>query len=287
VAKFSIEGIQVSATNEQKAQDEHLTDMFMPRSLLDSGNSAAQENASLPVNKVAEKAVSLCNFDSEMNKSDCLKAFPVYEEVLAGLPSTPGALQSIEDERVVTERKWGQGKSISEAERKEYWQKLDRMTNAVDMRFVYGVTLNNYGYKFNDEAAKAKGITKLEEAARLEPKTSEFTGALLQAKRNEAIDFRKAASEGAVHQAVLDLPKPFVPETSWKAGVKNWLGSKLGVDDPKVDQQKISRAQVSNDLQRATVDAPITTKEYIEKAAQKLSAENAKILRDAYEENLH
>jgi hypothetical protein len=42
-----------------------------------------------------------------------------------------------------------------------------------------------------------------------------------------------------------------------------------------------------NDLQRAAVVAPITTKEYIDKAAKKLDPDSASILQDAFKKNLH
>jgi hypothetical protein len=257
VAEFLSEREHLAASNRQNAQDDALTHMYTPQRLLKSCNSAAQENA-----------------------------FPLYEQTIASLPSTSNQLKKIEERRIVIEQNWGQH-PLSDVERTQYWQKSDLMSNAVNMRFMYGVTLNNYGYKFNDEAAKAKGLQMLSEASQLQPKTNEFVGALLQANRHEAVNFRKAEMEVAVQTAVSDLPRAQEQDTSWTGGLTRWVESSLGAEDPREHQRLISLAKVSNDLRRAAVVAPITTKEYIDKAAKKLDPDSASILQDAFKKNLH
>jgi hypothetical protein len=272
--------------SEQQAQDESLTKAYTPHHLLEFSNYGAKNNAPLPIAALGERAASLCNFDSELNKANCEKAFPIYDSVISSLPSTSEEVHKIQESRNLTEDKWGHQLPISDEEKTQYWQKLDLMTSAVNMRFLYGVTLNNYGYKFNDEAAKVKGLQMLGEANIIRPGTSEFVGALMQANRHEFVDFRKAASEGAVQQAISDLPHPLKRNDSWSDALSSWGRSKLGIGDPQALERRMSLSKVSSDLQQAAVDAPITTKEFIDKAAKQLDPESASILQEEFKKDL-
>ena len=273
--------------SQQALQDEAFTRAYTPEMLVRWSNRAANLDDSLPIASVGKAASDLCNFGQDLNQSDCQKAFSIYEDVIRNLPATAAQVAEIQAQRELTQQKWNAHEKIEEPEKLEYWKKLDQMAGASNMRFLYGVTLNNYGYKFNDEAAKAKGLQMLDEANQIEPGVNELTGALLQAKRGEAVDYRKAASEGAVDRAVSHLPKIQSEDSSWTVGFGHWLQSSIGVEDEVTHARAISIARVSSDLQPAAAQAPISTKEYLDKAAAKLDPESAAILQSEFKKTLH
>jgi hypothetical protein len=247
------------------------------------------KEAAIPELKMAQQAASQCSYVNDMDKGSCQISFPLFEKAISGTPSSKSQLDAMWQERGVTEQRWNKDQPISDEEDNQYMQSYDRIKGAADYRFVYGTTLNNYGFKYGDEATKEKAKMVLADAAALSsPENYVVKGALIQANRGEKIDYSQSYSEGAVQAAVqaLSLIRDTKNEKPALYSMVTNLFSPLLPHGRDPSQRQIQTNLASEAMNHAITEAPASTALIVAREISELSPDQGQLLQSVYKAEL-
>jgi len=243
----------------------------------------------IPELKMAQEAASQCSYVGEMDKRSCQKSFPLFEKAISSLPSSQDELDAIWKDRGKTEQKWYSDQPISAEEKSEYMRSYDRIKGASDYRFVYGTTLNNYGFKYGDEAAKEKAKKILTEAASLSPPENYVVkGALIQARRGGKVDYQESYSEGAVQAAVqaVSLIRDTNNEKPQSYSILTNLFCGFFSCDRGPSQRQIQTNLATEAIESAITEAPDSTARIVAREVSKLNPDDGKLLQSLYKDQV-